>query len=106
MAKYLWTVAYTIEGAKGLLKEGASGRRTAVEKLVQSAGGKIEAFYYSLGDADAYLIVELPDDVSAAALSLTVSAGGGANIKTARLLSIEEFDIAAKKKLAYRPPGA
>jgi uncharacterized protein with GYD domain len=106
MAKYLWTVHYTVEGAKGLVKEGASGRRTAVEKLVQSAGGKIESFYYSFGEADAFIVVDLPDEVSAAAVSLTVAAGGGARIGTSRLLTIEEFDMAAKKKLTYRPPGA
>lgn len=42
MAKYLLEVSYTIDGVKGLLKEGGSGRRAAVEHLVEAAGGKVE----------------------------------------------------------------
>ena len=106
MPKFMLTVTYTIDGARGLLKEGASGRRGAVEKLVQSVGGKIDALYFSFGDADAYLVVDLPDAISAAAISLNVAAAAGAHVKTSPLLSVEDFDQAAKKKVNYRAPGA
>ena len=39
MPKYLFTGSYTAEGARGVLKEGGSGRREATEKLVASLGG-------------------------------------------------------------------
>jgi len=106
MPKYLWQVSYTTEGSKGLLKEGGSSRRKVVEKLVQGVGGRLEAFYYALGDEDVYCITEFPDNVTAAAISLNVAAAGGARIRTVALLSTEEFDEAAKKTVQYRPPGA
>ena len=47
MPKYLFTGSYTAEGARGVLKEGGSGRRDATEKLVASLGGTIEAYYFA-----------------------------------------------------------
>lgn len=106
MPKYLWQVAYTVEGSRGLIKEGGTSRRRVAEKLLQEAGGRLEAFYYALGENDVYVIADLPDNVSAVALSLHIAAAGGARIKTIPLLSTEEFDVAANKKVNYRPPGA
>lgn len=105
MAKFLWHGSYTIEGTKGLLKEGGTGRREVVDKLAASLGGRIEAFYYALGESDVYVIAELPDEVDATAVSLTVNAAGGIALKTVRLLSPEDVDEAAKKSVEYRPPG-
>jgi hypothetical protein len=49
--------------------------------------------------------MDLPDNASAAALSLAVSAGGASKVKTTVLLTPEEIDQAAKKSIHYRPPG-
>jgi uncharacterized protein with GYD domain len=106
MPRYLFECDYTREGTQGLLKDGGSKRRAAVEKLVASAGGQVEAFYFTFGIRDAVVIAELPDNVSAAALSLAVSATGAVAYKTTPLLTPEEVDQAAKKKVDYRPPGA
>ena len=59
MAKYLIKASYTAEGAKGLLKDGGSQRRTAAEQALESAGGRLEAFYFAFGDADAFVIARL-----------------------------------------------
>ena len=48
----------------------------------------------------------MPDNVSAAALSLTVNAAGAATAKVTVLLTPEEIDTAAKKTPNYRPPGS
>jgi uncharacterized protein with GYD domain len=82
MPKFLCKVSYTAEGAKGLLKEGGTGRRTAVEKLFQGAGGKVESFYYSMGEDDAYVICDLPDAITSLALSMTVATSGGVRLST------------------------
>ena len=66
MPKYMWQVTYTSEGAKGLLAEGGSGRRAAIEQMLVSVGGTLEAFYYTWGSDDLVVIGELPDNVSAA----------------------------------------
>jgi uncharacterized protein with GYD domain len=105
MPKYLIQANYVGEGLKGLLKEGGSSRRTAVEKLLGSVGGTVEAFYYALGDTDAFVIVDVPDNVTAAALSLAINATAAVTVKITVLLTAEEIDAAAKKTLAYRPPG-
>ena len=105
MPKYLIQANYVGEGLKGLLKEGGSGRRAAVEKLFGSVGGRIETFYYAFGDTDLFIIADVPDNVSAAALSLTVNAAGAATARITVLLTAEEIDAAAKKTPTYRPPG-
>ena len=105
MPKYLVEVSYTLEGTRGLLKEGGSKRREAGEKAFRSVGGKVESWYYAFGKYDLYVIVDFPDHVSAAAASLAVNAAGGAVVRTTVLLTTGEIDKAAKKKLTYRPPG-
>ena len=105
MAKYLIQANYVGEGIKGLLKEGGSSRRAAVEKLFGSVGGRVEAFYYAFGDTDLFVIADMPDNVTAAALSLTVNAAGAATAKVTVLLTAEEVDAAAKKTPSYRAPG-
>ena len=106
MPKYLWQASYTSEGAKGVMKEGGTGRQAAVEKLAGSLGGKVEAFYYAFGENDVYVIADAPSNADAAAISLAVSAAGAVNIKTTVLLTPAEMDEAAKRSVDYRPPGA
>ena len=105
MSKYLVQANYVGDGVKGLIKEGGSSRRAAVEKLFESVGGKVEAFYYAFGETDLFVIAEIPDNVTAASLSLTVNASGAATAKVTVLLTSEEVDAAAKKSPSYRPPG-
>ena len=105
MPKFMVTASYTAEGAKGLIKEGGSGRRTAVHKLIESMGGKVEAFYFAYGDKDAFVIADLPDAASGLALSLAVNASGIVRLSTVPLITPEEMDAASKKTVAYRPPG-
>ena len=105
MPRYLFEANYTAAGAKGLLKEGGTARRTAIEKRVQGLGGRVEAFYFAFGDVDTFVIAELPDNATAAAIALTVGQAGMATTKTTVLLTPDEADAAAKKSVAYRPPG-
>ncbi len=106
MPKYFFQASYTAEGTKGLLKDGGSKRRQVVDGLVKGLGGKVESFYYAFGDTDVLGVIDLPDHVSIAALSLAVNASGAVNLKITVLLTPEEIDQAAKKTIPYRPPGA
>ena len=81
MPKYLVQGSYTADGAKGLLKDGGSKRRAAVEEMAKSYGGKVEAFYYALGDSDVFVIIDGPDNVTAVAASLAVNAVGAVRLK-------------------------
>src|SRR2546426_6920859 len=97
MPKYLFQGSYRPEGTKGLMKEGASQRRTNLEALVKQQGGRLEAFYFTFGEADAVGIAELPDNVTAAALSLAINASGLVGVKTTVLLTTDEMDQATKR---------
>ncbi len=105
MPKYLFEAHYTPEGAKGVAKEGGSGRRAAVAKAAESVGGKLESLYFAFGGVDAYVTVDLPDNVAAAAMALAVNQGSTAAVKTVVLMTPEEMDKAAKTTVGYRPPG-
>jgi len=107
MAKYLLVASYNAEGAKGVLKDGGEARRDAATKAVESLGGEVESFYFGFGSDDAYVVVDLPDNASAAATSLVVSASGAVSSRIIVLLSPSEIDKAAEKaKTAqYVAPG-
>jgi uncharacterized protein with GYD domain len=76
MPKYLVSANYAGEGIKGLLKEGGSSRKAAVEKLAGSLGGSVESMYYAFGESDLYVIADMPDNASMAALALVVGSSG------------------------------
>jgi uncharacterized protein with GYD domain len=105
MPKYLVRGNYTAEGPKGLMKDGGSGRKTAVTKAVESLGGKVEAFYFALGEHDIFVIAELPDAVAATSVALAAVATGAVTLDTVHLLTPEDVDAAIKKTVNYRSPG-
>jgi uncharacterized protein with GYD domain len=105
MPKYLVSANYAGEGIKGLLKEGGSSRKAAVEKLAGSLGGSVESMYYAFGESDLYVIADMPDNASMAALALVVGSSGAVTTKTTVLMTPAEVDEAAKKSPDYRPPG-
>ena len=105
MPKYLFTGSYTAEGARGVLKEGGSGRREATEKLIKSLGGTLEAYYFAFGSDDFYLIADLPSNTAAAAGALAAGATGAIATRTVVLMTPEEVDAATKLTPTYRAPG-
>ena len=111
MAKFLIQGNYTTEGVRGLQREGASGRVQAIERLIGSIGGRLEAFYFSFGADDFLTIVDFEGadgdaNVTAAAVSLTVAASGAVDLRTTVLLTAEELDRATRIVVPYRAPGA
>ncbi len=106
MPKFLFEAMYTPEGVKGVQSAGGSARRDAIADVAESVGGKLESFYFAFGERDAYVICDLPDNESAAAVALTVNASGAAGVKTVVLLTPEEVDAAAQRSVDYRPPGS
>ena len=105
MAKYLITASYTAEGVKGLLKGGGTARADAVTKTIAGLGGTLESFHFAFGADDAIVIVDLPDNVSAAAVGLAVAATGLTTARTTVLLTPDEIDRAAQLQVNYTPPG-
>src|SRR5260370_13181672 len=89
MPKFLVEATYTAEGYKGLAKDKASGRKTAIAQAAKKLGGKLDAIYFCLGENDGILIVDLPDHVSAAALGSSACASAMARAQTAVRLPVE-----------------
>ena len=106
MAKYLIRASYTPDGVRGMVKEGAQARRAAIQKLVESVGGTVEAFYFAYGDVDAYVITDIPDASAGLAISLAANASGAVRVSTVPLITTEEMDAATKRSVPYRPPGS
>ena len=105
MKKYLIRASYNANGTKGLIENGGSKRKSEIQKMLEGMGGKLESFYYAFGEHDAYVIIELPDDISAAAVGLRVNSSGMVSISTTVLLSPEDIDKASKKSVSYNAPG-
>jgi len=105
MPRYMLKARYTADGAQGLLKDGGTARRAAVEKLLQSVGGRLEAMYFAFGEDDVFVIADLPELVTAAAAALTVSSSGAVGVSTIVLLTPEEIDQATHKAVDYTAPG-
>jgi uncharacterized protein with GYD domain len=106
MATYLFQGSYSVDGIKGVLKEGGTGRRKAIEAAIKSLGGKLETMYYAFGDTDVFVIVSDLDNTTAAAFSMGVAQTGALHsVKTTVLMTPEEIDHAGKKTISYRAPG-
>ena len=105
MPKFLFQSSYTTEGLKGVRSGGGSARRDAIARTAESMGGRLESFHFAFGDHDAYVICELPDNESAAAIALTANASGAVSVETVALLTPEEIDAAAGRSVDYTPPG-
>jgi uncharacterized protein with GYD domain len=106
MPKFLWPGSYSERGAKALVEEGGTKRRAGVEQAVTAMGGTLEAMYWAFGDEDYYAIVDLPDHVAGAAVSLATAVAGAVRVKSVVLLTAEELDEAARRYQEYSGPGA
>ena len=105
MPKFLFRGTYSQAGIKGVLKEGASGRKKAAAALAESAGGRLEAYHFAFGAHDFYAVAELPDNAAAVAVATTVGASGAmSSFETVPLLTAEEADEALRRSVSYQPP--
>lgn len=105
MKKYLIKALYNAEGIKKLIEEGGAARKSAIDKMLTGLGGKMESFYFSIGENNVYVIAHLPDDITAAAVELRINSSGLVTISTTVLLSPEDIDAAINKTVTYRAPG-
>ncbi|MEX1262734.1 MAG: GYD domain-containing protein [Actinomycetota bacterium] len=106
MARFMFKVSYSKEGMQGVIKEGAVNRKTFIEKMAAEMGGSISSFDFAFGDTDAYVIAEMEDQITAAAVATAVTASGAGSIETVVLLSADDVDRAIGKHAPYRAPGA
>ena len=105
MAEYLLQLSYNAPAWAAMVKRPVN-RVEAVRKSVEKLGGTIKGFWMSFGDHDLVGILEMPDNVSAAAFAMAIAAGGACHhVKTTPLLSVDEGMTAMKKagNSGYKP---
>jgi len=105
MPHYLCQISYTAEGWVALLKK-PQDRIEAVRPAIERLGGKVEGAWFAFGESDLIVILDMPDNTSAAAFAMA-AAGGGAvkSYKTTPLMSIDEGIDALKQgaQSGYKP---
>jgi uncharacterized protein with GYD domain len=109
MPRYLSLFKYTPEGRKGFMKEKAAAREAALKLTIESAGGKLELFNWTVPGSEysGVTIAELPDaGTYAAVVALVEATGAFSEIKAIELLTASEIDRGLGKSLTYRAPGA
>jgi len=106
MAHFLYLGSYTQKGREGLVAEGGSRRREAVEGLIRSVGGRLVYFSFAIGEHDLVVIIDVPDTAAALVAPLIVGSLGVANITTVSLLDPSTLDDVAARvnRASYRPP--
>jgi uncharacterized protein with GYD domain len=107
MALYMVQVAYTPESWTAMVKV-PQDRLQAVKPVIERLGGKVVDGWLSFGKYDLVAVFELPDDVSAAAFAMAVSATGAVkDYLTTPLITIQQGTEAMKKaaRAGYQPPG-
>ena len=105
MGSYMFKVTYSQAGLKGIMSEGAEHRVAFIGKMAESLGGSVESFHFAFGGTDAYVICEIPDDNTAAAVAMAVGASGTGTCETVKLLTPADVDAARGISTGYKPPG-
>jgi uncharacterized protein with GYD domain len=108
MPHYLGQVSYSQEGWQAIVAD-PQNRIEAVRPAIEKLGGKIETAWFAFGEYDIVLIVEMPDNVSAAAMAIAFAAGGACkSVQTTPLMSAGEAVQALQKArdCGYRTAAA
>lgn len=106
MPHYLIRFSYPPETWARLIEK-PEDRREEIGKMIEPLGGTLHGYWYAFGDQDGYVVLELPDNVSAAAFLATIAASGAARVSTVPLVTVEETLKALEKakSVGYRAPG-
>ena len=85
-------------------------RLTTTTRLLKGIGGRLHNYFFAFGEYDIILLYELPDNVTAASLSMVLSASSSATeIETTPLLTMQEAVGAMHKSrqamAVYQPPA-
>ncbi len=107
MEFYLVQVSYQTKAWAALVRN-PQNRLDIAGPVVKNLGGSIECAFMAFGDYDSIAILKMPDNVSAASLSMALLASGVFKaIKTTPLMTWEDGVEAMRKakKAAYQPPG-
>ncbi|MFC8616759.1 GYD domain-containing protein [Micromonospora purpureochromogenes] len=105
MAKFLLKSTYTVEGLKGLVKDGGTKRAEVVRKMIEEAGGRMESLHFAFAEDDTYVVCDLPDQKTVAALAVAIGATGSVRVQITPVLTPAEVDEATRMETTFTPPG-
>jgi uncharacterized protein with GYD domain len=106
MSTYFMQGKYTVDGIKGLIKEGGSRRNEEVTKLVSSVGGTLRSLSFAATSPTWFVVMDLPERGSVAAITATIIGSGAVTVdQCVEIMTPAQLDAAVKKMPAYRPPG-
>jgi len=110
MSHYLIRWQFKDATAKALVDK-PQNRTAPARALIEGFGGKLQCYYFALGEYDGVAICEFPDNVAVAACSMKAAATGAfARFETMALLTAAEAETAMKKdkeaKVEYKAPNA
>ncbi|MEU4481749.1 GYD domain-containing protein [Micromonospora sp. NPDC023966] len=105
MAMFLLRSTYTADGLNGLIRDGGTKRVDVVRKMVEEAGGRVESMYFAFADDDTYVLCEMPDHRTVAALAIAIGAAGGLQVQVTPLLTPADVDEATRTRTDYTAPG-
>ena len=89
MPSYVTLVKWTDQGIRNV--KDAPNRADAFEAAVKAAGGTLKDFYLVLGEYDFAVVIEVPNDETAAKLSLATASLGNVRTTTMRAFTRDEF---------------
>ena len=108
MPKYLALFSYSHDAMAAMI-ENPADRETAVKRIMESVGGRMESLYWMFGSHDGICILDAPDSVTMAGISAAVSSTGAIHSETHELFSSADIGkILEKAKLAranFTEPG-
>ena len=102
---------YTPQALNNIMDNPTTNRYEAAKNLIEAAGGKLISMYSTAADGPGVLVIfDVPDPISAPAISGTVVASGAIhNAHLTRLWTPDEIaqvrQKAVKLRSAYTPPG-
>ena len=109
MPKYMTRMCYST-GSWARMINSHGDRTKALRCLMEALGGSLECVYWQFGTEDALAIVDLPDSVSASALTAAVTKTGAfKKVQTHELLTQDQLlatlDLARDAAEVFEVPG-
>ena len=107
MRRYMIQIKYNAKSVKGLVAS-PQDRKPQAEEIMDKLGGRLLDFYFTFGEWDAVIIVELESDVHAMGVALADVAGdvGGTQVTVLYDMgeAVQAMEIA--RSIDYKAPTA
>ena len=105
MPLYLGRFKYSAEALRAMIDQ-PQDRGAAAAHTAESLGCKLHGIWWALGDRDGAFLLEAPDNVTVAALSMAVGASGQISTETTALLDMNEAQEAMRRAAgaSFSPP--